>query len=151
MTVGILTPEDHSAFPYPRNAGPIVAAREKGMKPAGPVMVVLSDKYEMLPGDPHVFADTKTRYRWDWTRGLLSVVIVIDSSSKLGNLPHEIQLNDPLELDIVDCERRKGWKVCLTYPQLRTTRWPSAWVEDWLGDGAMGRELQNIKENAKCK
>ena len=134
MTVGILTPEDQSAFPYPRNAGPIVAAREKGMKPAGPVMVILSDKYQRLSDDAHVFADTTRRYRWDWVKGLLSVVIVIDASSKLGNLPHEIQINGPLELDIVDCERRKAWKVCLTYPQLRTARWLKHEVETWLGE-----------------
>lgn len=132
MTVGILYPEDQTGFPYARNAGPIVAAREKGMKPAGPVMVILSDKYEMLPNDAHVFADTNRRYRWDWTAGLLSVVIVVDAGSKLGNLPHEIQINRPRELDIVDCERLKGWKVCLTYPQLRTVKWPSGQARSWL-------------------
>lgn len=154
MNPDILRPEDQSAFPYPRNAAPIVAARANGMKPAGPVMVVLTDKYETLPGDAHVFADMKRRYRWDWVAGLLSVVIVIDSSTKFGNLPHEIQVNAPLELDIVDCERRKGWKVYLTYPQLRTSRWPKHEVDSWLGNGSWHQSLQNIKttkEKVACR
>jgi hypothetical protein len=133
MNPAILYAEDQSAFPYPRNAGPIVAARAKGMKPAGPVMVVLTDKYRLLPDDAHVFADMTRRYRWDWVAGLLSVVIVIDASTKFGDLPNEIQVNSPRELDIVDCERRKGWKVCLTYPQLRTTKWLPHEVDSWLG------------------
>lgn len=155
MNPEVLRPDDQSGFPYPRNAGPIVAARSSGMKPAGPVMVVLTDKYLMLPNDAHVFADIKRRYRWDWVGGLLSVVIVIDASTKFGNLPHEIQVNSPLELDIVDCERRKGWKVCLTYPQLRTTKWKQFEVDSWLGDGDWHRQLQQAKnqnkEMAQCR
>jgi hypothetical protein len=151
MKPGILDPEDQSALPYPRNAQQIVAARAAGMKPAGPVMVVMTRRYETLPGDAHVFADPGKRYRWDWVRGLLSVVVVIDASTKFGDLLHEIQLNSPNELDLVDCERMKGWKVCITCPQLRTVRWPDWEVKDWLSDGEWHADLQRIKEKSECK
>jgi len=132
MSPAILHPQDQTAFPYPRNAQSIVAARAQGLKPSGPLMVVMTKKYHQIDGDAHVYADACQQYRWDWVRGLLSVVIVIDAATKFSNLPHEIQMNDPLELDIVDCERLKGWKVCLTYPQLRTVKWPSGQARSWL-------------------
>jgi len=133
MNPAVLYPGDQTDLPYPRNAQSIVAARAAGMKPAGPLMVVMTKKYHQLPDDAHVYVDAGQKYRWDWIRGLLNVVVVIDAGTKFGNLLHEIQVNDPLELDLVDCERRKAWKVCLTYPQLRTAKWTPGEVRTWLG------------------
>lgn len=151
MNVAILSPADQTELPYPRNAQLIVDARAEGMRPSGPLMVVMTKKYRQIPGDAHVYADAGKTYRWDWVRGLLSVVVVIDASTKFGNLLHEIQVNGPNELDLVDCERMKGWKVCLTYPQLRTVKWPEYEVKSWLGDGAWHDELHNAKETTTCK
>ena len=40
-----------STLPYPRNVQSIVQGRQNGMKPAGPVMVILTDRYEAIQGD----------------------------------------------------------------------------------------------------
>lgn len=131
-------------LPYPRNAAPIVEARAKGMRPAGLLIVVMTDRYTRLPNDAHVFIDAEQRYRWDWVRGLPNVVVVVDAETKLGSVLSDLESAAVEQIDVVDVERRLGWLVCFAEP-LRTVRWPRSQVEDWIGDGAWHADLARVK------
>lgn len=130
--------------PYPRNATPIVAARAKGMKPAGPLIVVMTERYERLPDDAHVFATAGQTYRWDWARGLPNVVVVIDGSTKLGSLLEDLDSVGVGQIDVVDVERERGWTVGFVQP-LRTTQWSELQVRDWLGEGRWHADVEAAK------
>lgn len=121
-------------LPLPRNAWEIVKAREKGLRPAGPLIVVATDCYAELPDDAHVYVDAGKCYRWDWIKGLSHVVVVIDSRSKLGALVADLEAANPSQVDVIDVERRLGWQVISAKPgrPIRTVSWPASWVEKWL-------------------
>ncbi|MBT2333603.1 hypothetical protein J7E49_06760 [Variovorax paradoxus] len=135
-------------LPYPRNAAPIVEARMKGMKPAGPLIVVMTDRYQRLPDDAHVFVDAGQAYRWDWARGLDNAVVVVEAATRLGSLLVDLAGSGVLQLDVVDAERVIGWMVCSAEP-LRTVRWPKSQAVDWLGDGSWHAGLARAK--AECE
>lgn len=138
------------SLPYPRNAMPIVQARQNGMKPKGMVIVVMTERYERLPADAHVFVDPGKSYRWDWVRGLPNVIVVIDAKTKFGRLLVDIQDAEPVQIDVVDVERRRGWLVCFADP-LTTVRWPQFQVDDWLGDGQWHQDLADAKAEASAR
>lgn len=127
-----------------RNAEPIIAARRKGLKPAGPVLVCLTSMYRPLKGDAIVYAKQDESYDWSWTKGLTSVVVLVDASTKLGSLLSDIEAHKPEQIDIVDVEKRRGWML-LSASHLVSIDWDQALVEDWLGYGDWHRELQQIK------
>ncbi|WP_208507928.1 hypothetical protein [Variovorax paradoxus] len=129
---------------YPRNAAPIVEARAKGMRPAGLLIVVMTDRYERLPNDAHVFVDAGVRYCWDWARGLPNVVVVMDARTKLGTLLGDLMGARIGQVDVVDVERGKGWLVNSAQP-LSTVRWSPLQVRDWLGDGSWHAEVEEAK------
>lgn len=117
---------------YPNGAYPIVQARAKGMRPSGPLLVSLCNA-------PHfdnatVYARPDQAYRWDWVRGLPSVVVLIDKQTRMGSILDDINRCEPGQLDVVDVERKLGWMVIYTSPKLLATKWPKQWSEDWLGD-----------------
>lgn len=121
-------------LPLPRNAWEIVKARQSGMKPAGPLIVVATDRYEQLADDAHVYVEPEKSYRWDWVKGLDHVVIVIDAQSRLGSIVADIEAAEPKQTDVIDVERRLGWQVIAANPgrPIRTVTWPRHWVEKWL-------------------
>ncbi len=130
-------------LPYPRGAHAIAQARSLGKRPAGPVLVALN-------GDPSfdnatVFAEPNGVYRWDWVKGLPSIVILIGKETRLGNILHEINEADPKQLDVIDTDRELGWLVLFTKPRLRTVKWPRHMVKDWLGEATWHRNLNAVK------
>lgn len=130
-------------YPYPRGAARTIAeCRANGLKPAETVLIVMAGTFDA--SNPLVYADPNQSYRWDWLRGL-GVVVLINSKTRMRNTLQAIDQADPYQLDVIDIERRKGWQVLFTRPRLRTVRWPSAWVEDWLGAGEWHRELNQAK------
>jgi hypothetical protein len=117
------------------------------LKPAGPLLVVMTDRYQRLPDDAHVFVDAERPYRWDWARGLGNVVLVVDAKAKLGSLLIDLEKVDVGQIDVVDVERRIGWMVGFAEP-LSTIRWPDVLVEDWLGHGGWHDGL--ARDKAEC-
>lgn len=116
----------------PRNAWEVVKARQNGLKPAGPLIVVMTERYHQLPDDAHVYADGGKAYRWDFVKGL-DVVVAIDASIKLGNLLADINFHEPAQIDVIDVERELGWLVLSANPnRLKTSKWPKYWVQKWL-------------------
>jgi hypothetical protein len=132
-----------SDLPYPRNAWEIVKARANGMRPEGPVLVVLHGQHDI--DNAMVYAEPNVRYRWDWVRGLPNVVVLIGSGTRMGTILADIMDAGPLQLDVIDHERELGWLVNLVRPKLRTVRWPQSWVRDWLGSCEWHRALQAAK------
>lgn len=123
------------AAQYPRNAWPIVQARANGMRPQGPVIVIMTDQYEALPDDANVYADSGQKYRWDWCKGL-TVVVVVDSKTKLDSMLGEIEVGPGLnaaQLDVVDVEREQAWSVLsVKHGRLNAQPWPAGWARHWL-------------------
>ena len=136
-----------SSLPYPRGAARAIAdARSNGLKPAGVVLIVLAGHFDWP--DPMVYATPGQSYRWDWLKGL-SAVLLIDSKTRLGQIVSDIERAEPFQLDVIDAERRLGWLVNWATPQvIKTVRWPSFMVDDWLGTGDWHRELERIKASA---
>eukprot|EP01032_Pedospumella_encystans_P008609 gene8609-10198_t len=114
------------------------------MRPAGLLIVVMTDRYERLPNDAHVFVDEGVRYRWDWARGLPNVVVVVEANTKLGSLLVDLERAGIGQIDVVDVERGQGWLVNFAEP-LSTVRWTPLQVRDWLGDGDWHAEVQAAK------
>ena len=134
------------SLPYPKGAQQIAEARANGMRPEGPVIVVLH-------GQPNwdnamVYANPALRYRWDWVRGLPSVVVIVGYTTRLGTILSDIEDNEPGQLDVVDTDRALGWMVLFTRPRLKTVRWPAMTVKDWLGDQQWHLALNDIKAKA---
>lgn len=130
--------------PYPRGAARAIAhARANGMKPSGVVLVIVAGRFDYP--NPMVYATPGEPYHWDWLKGL-SVVVLTDSKTHLKQILSDIELAEPLQLDVIDAERRRGWSVTCASPRIiKTVSWPRAWVEDWLGDGVWHRALNNLK------
>jgi hypothetical protein len=137
-------------LPYPRNAHPIVEARARGLKPAGPLLVVATSQYQRLPDDAHVFVEPERLYRWDWVRGLDNIVVLVDASTKLGSLLVDLEEAHVGQIDVVDVERRLGWMVGFAQP-LCTIRWPAVLVEDWLGHGGWHTGLARDKAEGDAR
>lgn len=134
--------------PYPQgDAYAIAQARQRGMQPSEVVTVVLGGKFRF--SSPTVYADASKAYRWDWLAGL-SLVVLTNSATPLGSVLHDIDAARPSQIDVIDFERVLGWNICRVQP-LETVRWPRAWVQDWLGDGALFRDLEDIKALAASK
>jgi len=132
---------------YPRgDARAIANARTQGMKPAGAVEVVLTGDW-FDSANPVVYADQDRIYRWDWLAGL-SVVLLIDSKTRLDRILADIDRVNPDQIDVIDQERRLGWLVLSTKPRIKTIRWQPAWVADWLDGGDWHQELTQTKTNA---
>ena len=135
--------------PYPRgDAYAIADARAKGLKPAGVVLVVLAGRFHW--DNPTVYANPEQSYRWDWLRGL-SVVVLMDSKTRLGKLLADILGAKPGQLDVIDHERKLGWLVLEAIPRLVKVRWATSWVVDWLDDCRMHDALHTIKHEAAKK
>lgn len=118
---------------YPRGAWDIAQARASGLAPAGPVIVVCTERYRCLPDDSHVFVEPGKRYRWDWLAGLRNVVVVIDAKTRMDTLLADIEAALPGQTDVIDVERLLGWQVISAKPgRLRTVKWPRHWVQKWL-------------------
>lgn len=132
---------------FPRgDARAIANARAKGLKPAGAVEIVLAgDRFDSA--NPVVFADQDRIYRWDWVSGL-NVVLLIDSKTRLDRILADIDRANPEQIDVIDRERRLGWLITCTKPRIRTVRWPTAWVADWLDGQAWHQELAKTKADA---
>ena len=118
--------------PYPHNAFQIAQARANGMRPAGPLLVSLCNAPNF--DNATVYAKPNEAYRWDWVRGLPSVVVLINKETRMGSILDDINRCEPGQLDAVDVERTLGWMVIYTSPKLLTTKWPRNWAHDWLGD-----------------
>lgn len=132
---------------YPRgDARAIADARAKGLRPAGAVEIVLAGGW-FESENPVVYADHDRTYRWDWVDGL-SVVLLIDSKTRLDRILADIDRANPDQIDVIDRERRLGWMITFTKPQIKTIRWPSAWVSDWLDGGNWHQELAKTKTDA---
>lgn len=132
---------------FPRgDARAIANARAEGLKPAGAVEVVLAGDWHDST-NPVVYADHDRIYRWEWLAGL-SVVLLIDSKTRLDRIIADIDRANPDQINVLDRERRLGWSVTSTKPRIRTVRWPSAWVADWLAGGNWHQELAKAKEDA---
>lgn len=130
-------------LPYASGAYTIAQARAQGMRPSGPVIVALN-------GDPHwdnatVLADPKESYRWDWVKGLPSIVVVMSKETRLGLILSDIEANEPGQLDVIDTDRCLGWMILFTKPKLRTLPWPQWMVRDWLGDADWHNNLNETK------
>ena len=128
---------------YPRGAFTIAQLLESGKRPAGPVIVSLN-------GDPGwdnatVLADPRESYRWDWVKGLPSVVVTMGKDTRLGSILADILQSEPGQLDVIDTERVVAWMVLRARPKLRAVRWPAHWVADWLGEGFAHAELNAVK------
>jgi len=136
-----------SSLPYPRGAARAIAdARANGLKPSEVVLIVLAGRFDW--SNPTAYATPGQSYRWDWLKGL-SVVLLIDSTTRLGQIVAEIERAEPFQLDVIDAERRLGWLVTWASPRgIKTVRWPRAWVDDWLGTGDWHRDLNRIKADA---
>ncbi|MDD0812981.1 hypothetical protein PSQ20_21780 [Curvibacter sp. RS43] len=140
--------------PYPLgDARSIAEARFKGMAPAQTVLISMVGR---LPWpNPTVFVQADKRYRWDWLCGL-GVVLLVNPECKLGGLLADIEVHRPSQLDVIDVDRRTGWLINWAIPgRIVSTRWPQAFVDDWLGSNSLHRELEGIKAQAaaeaKCK
>lgn len=130
-------------LPYPRNAYAIAKARENGLRPSGPVIVALN-------GDPEwdnatVYADPAEAYRWDWVKGLPSVVVLIGKDTRFGSILHDIEDCEPGQLDVIDTDRQIGWLVLSAKKRLVTLRWPQWMVRDWLGESTWHDGVNEIK------
>jgi hypothetical protein len=135
------------SLPYPRNAHGIVQARANGMRPAGPLVVVLNGSTQEWD-NAMVYADPGKAYRWDWIRGL-GVVVLIGADTRLQSILSDIEACQPCQIDVIDTDRQMGWMVLFTRPKIRTRDWPKAWVLDWLGDCKWHRDLEQIKAKSK--
>lgn len=129
--------------PYAQGARTIAEMRATGKRPAGPVIVALN-------GDPGwdnatVIAELGLQYRWDWVKGLPSIVVTIGAKTRLGTLLADIEASEPGQLDVIDTERQLGWMVLFAKRRLVTVTWPKAQVIDWLGDGVWHDGLNKIK------
>lgn len=132
--------------PHPRgDAYAIAEARAQGLKPAGVVLVALAGRVHW--DNPTVYANPEQPYRWDWLRGL-SVVVLMDRKTRLGNILADILGAKPEQLDVIDHERRLGWLVLEVIPRLVKVRWAPSWVADWLGDSHLHDALHTIKREA---
>ncbi len=129
--------------PYPIGAEPIAAARAKGLRPAGPVLVIAHGRFHW--DNAMVYVQAGQQYRWDWVKGLPGIVVLVGAATKLGQLLSDIEDGEPNQIDVIDHERELGWMVTQTRPKLRTARWHSAEVKDWLGDQTMHRTLQQSR------
>lgn len=132
---------------YPHNAFGIVQARANGMRPAGPLVVVLNGS---TPGwdNAMVYAEPGKSYRWDWIRSL-SVVVLIGAKTRMQTILADIEAGQPEQIDVIDTERQLGWLVLFTKPKLRTVKWPRHQVTDWLGSCTWHTELQQLKAKSK--
>lgn len=133
-------------LPYPEGAFSIAKARANGMRPSGPVIVAMHAEAPQFE-NATVIADPSGIYRWDWVRGLPSIVGLIGKDTRFGTILRDIEDSDPQQLDVIDFERELGWMVLFTKPRLRTVRWPQQAVRDWLGDGMWHIKLNELKTN----
>lgn len=135
-----------NTLPYPGGAARAIAqARASGLKPAEIVLIDLAGKSDWP--NPTVYADPSKRYCWDWIKGL-SVVVLINASTRLGTILSDIEDAEPAQTDVIDTERRLGWLINATRPKLKTVRHPAAWLDDWLGPCTWHRDLKHAKEAA---
>ena len=131
-------------LPYPRNALWIVQTRSNGMRPAGPLIVVLNDSTPKWD-NAIVYADPDKSYRWDWIRGLPNVVVLIGAKTRMTTMLTDIEFGQPGQIDVIDTDRKLGWMLHFTKPYLKTRMWSKALVEDWLGDCSWHFDLEQIK------
>ncbi len=143
-----LTQHPLARLPYPGgDARAIADDRANGMKLSGVVLIVLAGHFDWP--DPTVYATPGQSYRWDWLRGL-SVVMLIDSKTCHGEMVADIESAEPLQLDMIDIERRLGWTVTGVWSkEIKTVRWTRFMVDDWLGAGSWHREIDRIKVEAR--
>lgn len=130
-------------LPYARGAYAIAEARSNGMRPEGPVIVVLHGE-EPYCSNAIVYADPKDSYRWDWVLGL-NVVVLMGKETRLGTILNDIETCSPTQLDVIDTDRGIGWMVLFTKPKLKTLTLPKFMVMDWLGDGEWHKALNETK------
>lgn len=136
-------------LPYPRGAARAIAeARAGGLRPSELVLISLAGRVDWP--NPLVYATPGQRFRWDWLKGL-SVVVLIESSTRLDNILKDIDGAGPMQLDVVDRERGLGWMVLSTNPRLQTVRWPRYQVEDWLGNQEWHQEINYLKARANLQ
>lgn len=128
------------------DARAIASARAKGQKPAGAVEIVLAGGWYESP-NPVCYADPDQIYRWDWLAGLY-VVIIIGQDTKLNRILADIDRANPLQIDVLDRDRRIGWLINSITPGIKATRWPKGWVADWLDGGTWHQELAQVKADA---
>lgn len=130
-------------LPYAEGAWEIANARKNGMRPAGPVIVALNGDQGW--DNATVYADPAGAYRWDWVKGLPSIVVVMGKDTRLGTILRDIEDNEPGQLDVIDTDRFMGWMILSAKPKLSTLRWPKWMVRDWLGDGHWHKNLNETK------
>lgn len=128
---------------YAPGAYTIAQARANGRRPAGPVIVALN-------GDPGwdnaiVIAAPDESYRWDWAKGLPSIVVLIGKETRFKTIIREIEACEPGQLDVIDTDRKIGWMVLFTRPKLVTLKWPKHQVADWLGESVWHNDISKIK------
>lgn len=131
-------------LPYARGAFTIAQARADGMRPAGPVIIVLNGE-EPYCSNAIVYADPAQSYRWDWVKGLPNIVVLMGKDTRLGSILGDIEDCGPGQLDVIDTDRGIGWMVLFTKPKLKTLTLPKFMVMDWLGDGEWHKNLNETK------
>lgn len=130
-------------LPYARGAYAIAQARANGMRPNGPVIVVLNGE-EPYCSNAVVYADPSESYRWDWVVGLPNIVVLIGKDTRLGTVLSDIEACGPGQLDVIDTDRGIGWMVLFAKP-LKTLTLPRHMVLDWLGEGIWHKEFNDLK------
>lgn len=134
-------------YPLPMSAIEIVQGIEAGMRPSGPLLVSCHRGHAGHTWDNAIVdVDPLKTYRWDWVKGLPSVVVLMGEGTRFGTLLGDLLRAEPLQLDVVDTDRGLGWMVLFTKPKLRTLRWPAAQVADWLGDQQWHLDMKAERE-----
>lgn len=134
------------SLPYPAGAESIMTARQHGMRPEGPVIVVLHGQPQW--DNAMVYVNPDFRYRWDWVKGLPNIIVIVGERTKFGELIQDIEAAGPDQLDVIDTDREMGWMVLFAKPRIKTICWPKSTVIDWLGDQAWHKDLNRIKAAA---
>lgn len=131
------------------DARSIAVARSNGLAPACTVLISMVGR--MPWKNPQVYVEAGKRYRWDWLKGL-GAVLLVKPGCELGGLLADIEKEYPSQLDVIDVERRAGWLINWASPgRIVSTRWPQAFVDDWLGTNTLHSELAEIKAQAAAE
>lgn len=135
--------------PYPQgDARSIAVARANGLAPAFTVLISMVGR--MPWKNPQVFVEAGKRYRWDWLKGL-GAVLLVKPGCELGGLLADIEKEYPSQLDVIDVERRAGWLINWASPgRIVSTRWPQAFVDDWLGAQVHHNAIQRATTEARA-
>lgn len=113
-------------LPLPQGALPIAQARQRGLKPAGGILVSFVGP---TPWDAHhVFAESGQSYDWDWSVGLEIHVVLKPGIDAIDAINH---LYDPFNttlLGLIDIERKRVSYVSSLVPK------PVLWHRKYVGD-----------------